>query len=253
MEIRMPTDSSPSVRLRRAAALACLALALPLAASCGSKATAKAASTQNAAAAPAESARSTASPDAPAKPAAASAPAVATVGQPAPDFELTDTAGGKHKLSDYTAAGKLVVLEWFNPDCPIAKAYHVPQNQMDALATKFKDKNIVWLAVNSGAEGKQGAGLDRNRRAVDEYAIRYPVLLDMPGEIGKRYAAKTTPHMYVIDTAGVLRYAGAIDNGDPNTKGDVNYVEQALNEVLAGKPVTTATSTPFGCSVKYGS
>jgi peroxiredoxin len=185
--------------------------------------------------------------------AAAPAPAVATIDKPAPEFVLKDTSGKTHKLSDYTAAGKLVVLEWFNPDCPIAKAYHQPENKMVALATEFKGRGVVWLAVNSGAEGKQGAGIERNTKALSDYGITFPVLMDPTGEVGHRYAAKTTPHMYVIDTHGVLRYAGAIDSGDPSKKGDVNYVKRALEEILAGKDVTTTTSKPFGCSVKYGS
>ncbi|MHC5209091.1 MAG: thioredoxin family protein [Planctomycetota bacterium] len=242
-----------SLRGHRPAAPAALALLLPLAlAACGSNSAVKASSAQEAPAATTGS--STADPDSAAPDVVPStAPAVATVGEAAPDFELTDTAGRKHKLADYVADGKLVVLEWFNPDCPIAKAYHVPQNQMAELAGSFADKDVVWLAINSGADGKQGAGLERNQRAVDEYGITYPVLLDMSGDVGHRYEAKTTPHMYVIDTAGVLRYAGAIDNGDPRNKGDVNLVKQALEEILAGKPVTTTSSEPFGCSVKYGS
>jgi peroxiredoxin len=242
--------SARSLRPIALAGLVCL-LTFALGA-CGGQASVSATTHQEAPASTAD-AEPDASPDAPAAVSAAAAPAVAAVGKAAPDFELTDTAGRKHKLSDYAADGKLVVLEWFNPDCPIAKAYHVPENQMAAMAADYRAKNVVWLAINSGAEGKQGAGLDRNKRAVEEYGINYPILLDMSGDVGHQYEAKTTPHMYVIDTAGVLRYAGAIDDGTPNAKGDVNYVKQVLEEILADKPVTTSSSKPFGCSVKYGS
>jgi len=175
----------------------------------------------------------------------------AEVGQPAPDFTLTDTAGVAHKLSKHTAAGEIVVLEWFNPDCPIARHYHTPTDDMAALANEYKGKKVTWMAINSGAPGNQGAGLERNQKAVEEFKLPYPVLLDENGAVGHLYTAQTTPHMYVIDTKGVLRYAGAIDDGDPSQKGATNYVRQALDEILAGKPVSVSSSKAFGCSVKY--
>lgn len=194
------------------------------------------------------------SPAPQAAPAAAPAAAPTTkaaIGQPAPDFTLADTTGAKHTLSEHTKKGEIVVLEWFNPDCPIARNYHLPSDDMMAIASAYKDKKVVWLAINSGAPGKQGAGLERNRKAVEEFKLGYPVLLDESGAVGHNYSAKTTPHMYVIDTHGVLRYAGAIDDGDPSQKGQVNYVRQALDEILAGKPVSVTESKAFGCSVKY--
>jgi peroxiredoxin len=245
----MKTIHRPSPRGVRSVLVAGMAVLIPVAlGSCGGEAKVSATTIQDA-----STDKPRPAPDAaPDEPAADAARSPAKVGKAAPDFELTDTAGREHKLSDYATDGKLVVLEWFNPDCPIAKAYHHPENQMVALAAEFAERDVVWLAVNSGAEGKQGAGLERNKRAVEEYGITYPVLLDMSGEVGRRYEAKTTPHMYVIDTEGVLRYAGAIDDGDPRAKGEVNHVRQALEEILAGKAVTTKTSKPFGCSVKYG-
>lgn len=123
---------------------------------------------------------------------------------------------------------------------------------MNDLAAEFTSKDVVWVAINSGAAGKQGAGLELNKKFKDEWKISYPILLDETGEVGKMYGAKTTPHMYVIDTDGTLKYAGAIDNNPSATNlGDVNYVRQALNEVLSGETVTTPETRPYGCSVKY--
>ncbi len=176
---------------------------------------------------------------------------VAQVGAAAPDFTLSDVNGVSHRLSDYTGKGRTVVLEWFNPDCPVTRSYHEPKNDMDALARAWADKGVTWLAINSGAPGKQGAGLDRNRRAVEEFGVSFPVLLDEDGSVGRAYEASTTPHMFVIDAQGVLRYAGAIDDGRPGAKGAVNLVSEALTAIAAGKPVTTTSTRAFGCSVKY--
>jgi peroxiredoxin len=186
-----------------------------------------------------------------AAPAPQQAPRVAAIGQPAPDFTLKDVGGNSFTLSEFTHAGKTVVLEWFNPDCPVSKAYHVPEHLMAPVADEFASRDVVWLAINSGGPGLQGNGLQRNQRAVEEYAIPYPVLLDESGAVGKRYDAKRTPHMFVIDADGVLRYEGAIDDGDARTPGKLNYVRQALDELLAGKPVSVPRTTAFGCGVKY--
>lgn len=188
----------------------------------------------------------------PTRPDPAAAPKVAKVGEPAPDFTLKDTAGKEHKLSDLTRAGKIVVLEWFNPDCPVSKAYHAPERSMKALAAELADKDVVWLAINSGAEGKQGAGVERNARAVTEFEMSSPVLLDMDGKVGRLYGAKTTPHMYVIGKDGKLAYAGAIDDGNPSAKGRTNYVRASVMALAEGKPVEVKESKAFGCSVKYG-
>jgi peroxiredoxin len=176
----------------------------------------------------------------------------AVIGQAAPDFTLVDLNGDSHTLSEYTQEGKIVVLEWFNPDCPFVKKHHKFNKTMDTLAKEFADDGVVWLAINSGAPGKQGAGVERNLSAVEEFGIEYPMLMDDSGEVGKAYGAKVTPHMYIINTDGVLVYAGAIDNDSSARKlGDVNYVKQALTEVLAGEPVSVPESRAYGCSVKY--
>ncbi len=174
-------------------------------------------------------------------------------GDRAPGFTLTDTEGEEHSLADYLEQGKTVVLEWFNPDCPFIRKHHVLHSTFTDIAGNYADRDVVLLAVNSGAPGKQGAGLERNRKARKEYGIPYPILLDESGEVGRAYGALTTPHVFVIAADGTLLYAGAIDD-DRGTKetGETNYVRQALDAHLAGKPVATARTKPYGCSVKYG-
>jgi peroxiredoxin len=138
------------------------------------------------------------------------------------------------KLEDFK--GKIVVLEWFNPECPFVKKHHELNTTMVDTAAKYKDKDVVWLAINSGAEGKQGAGKDVNEQARKDWKLTYPVLLDESGTVGKAYGAKTTPHMFVINKDGVLVYAGAIDdNTDPKTVGKTNYVANAIEATLKGE------------------
>jgi peroxiredoxin len=183
---------------------------------------------------------------------APSAGASAEIGKPAPNFTLQDLDGKTVELSQFK--GKTVVLEWFNPDCPFVKANHT-KGSLKGMAKRFTEKGIVWLAVNSGAPGKQGHGVEVNKKGKEMYGIDYPILLDEKGEVGRMYGAKTTPHMYIIDPQGVLVYMGGIDNmpgSDPEPDEKViNYVEVALGELAAGKAITTKTSEPYGCSVKY--
>lgn len=176
----------------------------------------------------------------------------AEVGDKAPDFTLTDLEGKQHTLSDYTEDGKIVVLEWFNADCPYVVKHHQRFDTMKSLSSKYADKGVVWIAVNSGRKGHPTTGVERNMKAAEGWSIDYPILLDETGKVGKMYEAKTTPHMYIIDAEGTLRYAGAIDNNrSPSTLGDVNYVDQALSQILAGETVTNSETRPYGCSVKY--
>jgi peroxiredoxin len=175
----------------------------------------------------------------------------AKINSPAPDFTLTDTSGKQVSLNEFTKQGKVVVLEWFNPDCPVSKSYHTNTDPMGTTANSYAGKNVAWIAINSGAPGMQGAGKDRNAKAVTEYNIKYPVLLDETGKVGRMYGAKTTPHMFVIDKNGVLRYMGAIDDGSANAMGQTNYVKQALDQLLANQPVSKSETQAFGCSVKY--
>ena len=180
------------------------------------------------------------------------APALA-VGAKAPDFTLTDTDGKKHTLSEYTKAGKIVVLEWFNPDCPFIKKHHTKATTMIDLAAEQQKKDVVWLAINSGAAGKQGAGLERNKQAKTEYKMNFPILMDESGSIGRMYGAKTTPHMFVIAKDGTLLYKGAIDSDkSPETVGSTLYVRTAVDQYAAGQKIEPSETQSYGCSVKYG-
>ena len=178
----------------------------------------------------------------------------AVVGQPAPAFTLTGTDGKPHALADYQ--GKYVVLEWINHDCPFVKK-HYGSGNMQKLQKKYTEQGVVWLSVNSSAPGKQGNYPPEQANALtkEKNAAPTALLLDPDGTVGKAYGAKTTPHMYVIDPKGTLVYAGGIDDKPSTDPADIaaarNHVDQALGEALAGKPVTVASSTPYGCSVKY--
>jgi len=183
---------------------------------------------------------------------AGSALAGVSPGDQAPDFQLQDTDGNQHRLHDYLEAGKTVVLEWFNPDCPFVVKHHKHHRTMSDLASTEGELDVVWLAINSGAEGKQGAGLERNQKARVEYGITYPVLLDGTGTVGKRWGATNTPHMFVIAADSTVAYAGAIDdNRDAMTLGKVNHVAAALADLAAGRDVQVTSTKAYGCSVKY--
>lgn len=176
------------------------------------------------------------------------------VGEAAPNFTLTDTDGNELSLADYTKEGKIVVLEWFNPGCPfVKKHYSDSDNQtMNLLAEKYKSEDVVWLNINSGAEGKQGAGLELNKQIKKDWGIERPILLDESGQVGKLYGATRTPEMFIINAEGTIVYHGAICNDStPGKPGDVKFVEQALDQILAGESVTTSKTRPYGCSVKY--
>jgi peroxiredoxin len=178
------------------------------------------------------------------------------IGKPAPDFTLTDLDGKEVKLASFK--GKVVVLEWFNPGCPFVKASHTVGSLVDTAKRHMKD-GVVWLGVNSGAAGKQGADVKMNVEAVKTWSISNPILRDATGKVGRAYGATNTPNMFVIDQTGTVVYAGAIDNSrdgegkSPQGGKLINYVDAALDDVAAGRPVTTAVTRPYGCSVKYGS
>lgn len=192
----------------------------------------------------------------PVTPAAAPATAGehAEVGKPAPDFALKDLDGKEVRLSSFK--GKAVVLEWFNPGCPFVKASHTKGSLKDAAKRQTKN-GVVWLAINSGAAGKQGAGLDANRDGAKTFAMENPILLDEAGTVGKIYGATNTPHIMVVDDKGTLVYRGAVDNspdgeGESPTGGKlVSYVDAALADIGAGKPVATSETKAYGCGVKY--
>ena len=178
----------------------------------------------------------------------------ATVGQAAPEFELRDTSGKAVKLADFK--GKHVVLEWTNPGCPFVQKHYNSQN-MQSLQKEYTAQNVVWLSVNSTAKGSydylEPTALSAKYK---EWAgAPTAMLMDEAGSVGKAYGARTTPHMYVIDPSGKLVYAGGIDDkrssNPADVKGAKNFVKAALGESMAGKPVTTSTAPPYGCSVKY--
>ena len=180
----------------------------------------------------------------------------ASVGAAAPDFTLPDSNGKTHGLSEYK--GRTVVLEWNNPECPFVQKHYssgnIPKQQADATAA-----GVVWLTINSAADGKQGRvdGAAANAFLAQYHAKPTAYLIDADGKTGHAYGAKTTPHLYVIDGSGVLRYMGGIDSIASTDKEDLakatQYVPQVLAELKAAKPVSVATSQPYGCSVKYGS
>src|SRR4051812_24554335 len=175
-------------------------------------------------------------------------------GAAAPDFTITDSAGKPVRLADYK--GKYVVLEWTNPECPFVQKHYNSQN-MQALQKEWGAKDVVWLSINStnhgSSEYKSGAQMKDWMSA--KGGSPKAVLIDSDSVTGRAYAAKTTPHMFIVDPTGNLIYAGAIDDKRSTNPADVktanNYVRAALTEALSGKPVTVASTTPYGCSVKY--
>jgi peroxiredoxin len=186
--------------------------------------------------------------------AASAAAQPAAVGAPAPDFTLPDLDGKPVQLSSFK--GKTVVLEWFNPECPFVRKSHEKGSLVDT-AKRLTGENVVWLAVNSGAPGKQGHGKEKNAEGRAKFGLTHPILLDESGVVGKLYGAKRTPHLYVVNGAGTLVYRGAVDNS-PDAEGEsptggklIRYVEEALAALGAGKPVPVAETEAYGCSVKY--
>ena len=183
------------------------------------------------------------------------------VGSTAPDFSGKDSHGKTQTLSQYR--GKFVVLEWTNHDCPYTKK-HYESGNMEALQKKWTERGVIWLSIISSAPGKEGflTATEENQYLAKMHASPTAVILDTSGQIGHLYEAKTTPHMMVIDPTGKLIYDGAIDDhpavydSPAQTvaliKSAKNYVDEALGQAMAGKPVTDPVTRPYGCSVKYG-
>ena len=177
----------------------------------------------------------------------------APAGQSAPAFTVTDLSGKPVSLADYQ--GKTVVLEWHNFGCPFVQK-HYRSGNMQALQKRYAG-DVVWLAVNSttrtASDYTEPAKLAGQLRDFGAAPAKY--LMDDPGAMGQAYGAKTTPHMFIIDPSGKVVYNGAIDDKRSTSLEDVkaakNYVAAALDELKAGKPVSVATTTPYGCSVKY--
>lgn len=185
---------------------------------------------------------------------AGGAMAEAVVGQQAPAFSGVDASGRPVSLAQYK--GKYVVLEWVNPDCPFVKK-HYDSGNMPTTQKYALDKGVVWLAVSTSADGDNA----KKSAAIGDWvkskkAMPTATVMDTGGAIGRAYGARTTPHMYLIDPAGKLVYAGAIDSkptaNPADIKGATNYMTLAIDEALAGKPLSQAVTKPYGCSVKYG-
>jgi peroxiredoxin len=177
------------------------------------------------------------------------------VGAAAPGFTATDSHGKSESLEQFK--GKFVVLEWHNQGCPYTKKHYMSGN-MQALQKEWTAKGVVWLTVISSAPGQQGyvTASEENSYLTQMHAAPTAALLDTNGKVGRLYNAKTTPQMVVIDPSGKIIYDGAIDDkptpDQEDVKGAKNYVNEALSSALAGKPVATPYTRPYGCSVKYG-
>lgn len=175
-------------------------------------------------------------------------------GEQAPDFTLTDTQGNEHSLSDFK--GKFVVLEWLNHECPFV-VKHYDSNNMQKLQEKYTGKDVVWLSINSTKEDHRDYKTPEaaNTLTKEKGANPTAVLMDASGEVGKKYGAKRTPEMYVINPEGKVVYAGAIDSKKSADKDDVegatNYVAAALEAAMSGKEPQVTYEKPYGCSIKY--
>lgn len=185
---------------------------------------------------------------------AVSAQAKVENGAAAPDFELPDSKGITHTLSENR--GKYIVLEWTNHECPYVKK-HYQNGDMQGLQKEFTEKGVVWYSILSSAEGSQGYCTPEEAEALiqSQKEANTAKLLDPAGKVGKLFGAKTTPHMFIIDPEGIVVYQGAIDSIRSASAADVpqaeNYVAKALNALMAGEPVVDAKTRPYGCGVKY--
>jgi hypothetical protein len=178
----------------------------------------------------------------------------ANVGQAAPDFSLMGSDGKMHSLADFK--GKYVVLEWTNPECPFVRKFY-GSGTMQGLQKKETGQGVAWLRINSGAPGHEGYQAQADLAAyVSQNGVAATAsLMDPTGKVGHLYGARNTPQMFVINPAGVLIYAGGIDNKPSPDPADIasaqNYVTTALDEARSGQPVATPSAPPYGCSVKY--
>jgi peroxiredoxin len=186
---------------------------------------------------------------------------VALLKKPAPDFTLQDIDGKSVSLR--SLRGKVVVLEWFNPDCPFVRFSH-QKGPLRELAKQLSSDKLVWLSINSGGVGKQGHGLERNRAAKGEYGIENTILLDETGEVGHKYGAEKTPHLFVIDAKGRLVYRGGLDNAPMGVVDDAHprskdtlagelepYLQRAIEDLEKKRALRLSETPSYGCSVKY--
>lgn len=168
----------------------------------------------------------------------------------AAEFEMTSFDGRKVKLSDYK--GQIVVLEWFNPQCPYSRYHYETAQTMVTTANKYRNKGVVWLAVNSTIQTTP----EINREFAEKHKLPYPILDDRSGDLARQYGARTTPHIFIIDKEGRIAYDGAIDDapagqGQPSA-GKVNYVDKALSELTLNRKVSLPNTPPYGSPIKYG-
>jgi peroxiredoxin len=172
-------------------------------------------------------------------------PGKAEIGKPAPEFTLEGLDGKEYKLADFK--DKIVVLEWINHECPVVNGCH-KKGLMSETIKQFKDKPVVWIAIDSSHFCKDKA--ESVGKWVEAQKIEYPYLLDPEGKVGHLYGAQTTPHMFVIDQKGTLAYTGALNDRDDEAR---NYVAEAVTSLLNGSTVATSKTKPYGCTVKYKS
>jgi len=178
----------------------------------------------------------------------------ASVGEQAPDFEVMDANGNMRSLSEFE--GQYVILEWLNHGCPFIQK-HYNGNNMQKLQEKYTDQGVVWLSVISSAPGTQGyMEPEEARQSIEEHgASPTAILLDPEGEMGRAYGAQVTPHMFIIDPSGTLRYNGAIDDKPTPRASSLenahNYIDAAMNSLMNGEEVAVKSTSPYGCSVKY--
>jgi peroxiredoxin len=164
---------------------------------------------------------------------------IAQLNQPAPDFKLKDCFA-----KDFTGAefkGKIVVLEWLNPGCPVSHGAH-EKAKMQTIYKRYADHGVVWLGIDSTSTDNA----EKDRVYAAQMGLAYPILVDADGKVGHSFQAKRTPHMFVIDRDGNLAYEGAIDD-----QKDKNYVAAAIDDLLAGRPVAKPKTDPYGCGIKY--
>ena len=179
----------------------------------------------------------------------------APVGEQAPNFEVMDANGNMRSLSEFE--GQYVILEWLNHGCPYIRK-HYDGNNMQQLQEKYTDQGVVWLSVISSAPGEQGyMEPEEARQSIEEYgASPTAILLDPEGEMGQAYDARVTPHMFIIDPSGTVRYNGAIDDKPTPRASSLetahNYIDAAMNSLMNGEEVEVKSNTPYGCNVKYG-
>lgn len=177
----------------------------------------------------------------------------AAVGQTAPDFSLPDTAGRPVRLSDFR--GRHVVLEWHNPGCPFVRKHY--QGNMQALQKAAREQGLAWLTINSTEEASADylSPAELGAWMAQHQALPTATLMDPQGRVGRAYAARVTPHLYIVDPQGLLAYAGGIDSIASARVEDIaqasNYLRLALADIAAGRPLSTRTSRPYGCSIKY--